>query len=559
MIKSLEVKNFAIIEDLTINYNEGMTALTGETGAGKSLIIDTINLLLGDRADSQMIRYGMEESYIKGIFSHNNELDDLFNNYNISINNDIIIERIITKTKSNIKINNTNINLSLLKQISPFIASIHTQNDNFKIYNQNTYLELLDPINDSKFEKLINNYNLSLYNYLNNYKTYETILKGINETKEKIEFLEYEYNEISLLNLEEDIDKKLEEEISILENGDKIINSLNSAYESLNGNISAIDSIYDAYTSLSKISEYKEEYEKMKNDLLETYYIQDEIRHQLNKEINNIDFDEDELNVKIEKLNDINNIKNKYKKTVKELIEYQNKIKLDIDMVNNYDETLNESKNGLINSFNLLKENSLKLREYRINLAKILEKDIVKEAIDLDLENTQFKIEFNEINLDDPFNKSIFNDNGIDTIDFLVSFNKGEPVKPLLKVVSGGEASRLMLAFRSIFSKKAKSNLMIFDEIDTGVSGVVAKKIAKKMHDISKYNQVLAITHLPQVAAIADNNIYIYKENKNDRTYTNIEYLSDTRKIEEIASMISGDKLSINALNNAKELIKNIK
>ena len=255
---------------------------------------------------------------------------------------------------------------------------------------------------------------------------------------------------------------------------------------------------------------------------------------------------------------DINKAKEKYKKSVDELIEYNKKIALDIEMVTNYDEVLKEKKEDVIKSHKELVKYANLIHEYRLKIASKMEKGIIKECLDLDLNNSLFNIKIDNADTTDPFNKTIFNSKGIDTCNFLISFNKGESLKPLHKVASGGEASRIMLAFKSYFADKSDVSLMIFDEIDTGVSGITAKKIADKMYEISKKLQVICITHLPQVAARGDYHKFIYKEEINNRTYTKVNDLDYDKRVEEIATMLSGDRLSLYAIEHAKELL-NIK
>ena len=360
------------------------------------------------------------------------------------------------------------------------------------------------------------------------------------------------------MELYPNIDKELEEEISKLENYDKISSNLIEAYNNLESNdFSALESIYDAAKNLDKISGYDSKYAEFNEKLMDTYYISSEIKDEIRKEIDSLDYDEEELNIKQEKLNNITKAKDKYKKTVDELIEYYNKISLDISMVNNYDEVLKEKKEDLINKYNILIKNAKDLHDYRIKIAKKMEESIIKECIDLDLNNTLFEINIKNEPCDDPFNKSIFMPRGIDNVEFLVSFNKGESKRPLNKVASGGEASRIMLAFKAFFVNNTDVSVMIFDEIDTGVSGITAKKIANKMYEISKSIQVICITHLPQVAAKGDYHKFIYKEEINNRTYTKAIDLNEDKRIEEIATMLSGDTLSIYAIEHAKELLNN--
>ena len=386
-------------------------------------------------------------------------------------------------------------------------------------------------------------------------KEYEIVLKGKRNLEEKLEFLKYEREELEAIGLYENMDLELEESISKLSNYDKIQTNLSQAYNDLDRN-DLLDTIYEASKALEKIEDYSKDYEESKAKILDYYYILDEIKSNLYDQLDSLDYDEDELNSLIEKQNNLQKAMDKYKKNVNELISYLNEISLQIDMAENYDDTLNQRKNNVINLFNVLKEKAIKLTTYRKKVSKDLAKSIILECKDLDLDNTQFEVEFNEVLFDNPFNKNIFKENGVDNINFLVSFNKGEPLKPLYKVASGGEASRMMLAFKTIFYKVSNVSLMIFDEIDTGVSGQTAKKIAIKIHDIAKNIQVLCITHLPQVAAIGDHHKHIYKELVDGRTKTLVKDLTKEERIEEIAKMLSGDSLSLYALEHAKELLK---
>ncbi len=556
MLKSLSVKDFAIIEDLTVEFNNGMTVLTGETGAGKSLIIDTISLLLGARADSDMIRYGNKEAKVTGIFENTSELSTLFSKLGIEDKDFITIERIITEnSKNTIKVNGTLVTLNELKQISKRLADLHIQNDTYRLFNPDGYLDLLDSLAKNDFNELLSSYSLALMKYNEAIKEYETVLNGKKNLEEKLEFLKYEKEELEEIGLYPNMDIELDEAISKLSNYDKIKNSLSEAYNYLDRN-SAIDSIYEASKALEKIEDYSKEYEENKSKVLDCYYILDEVKSNLYNQLDSLDYDEDELNNLIEKQNKLSNAKEKYKKTLAELIDYLNEITLEIDMAENYDDTLSLKKNAVISLFDKLKEKAKSLTSYRRKVADKLSSSIILECKDLDLENTQFEVSFNEVNFDNPFDKSIFKENGCDQISFLVSFNKGEPLKMLYKVASGGEASRMMLAFKTIFYKVSNVSLLIFDEIDTGVSGQTAKKIANKIYDISKNVQVLCITHLPQVASIGDYHKHIYKELVDGRTKTLVKDLTKEERIEEIAKMLSGDSLSLFALEHAKELLK---
>jgi len=424
------------------------------------------------------------------------------------------------------------------------------------LFNPELYLSFIDPILDSKFNDLLNKYSLDLYNYNSLYDKYNKILKSNTNKNEKLDFLKYELNEIESLNLYKNIDKELEDKINVLSNFDRIKNSLESTYNYL-ANMDILDNIYNSAKELDDISLIDNKYKDFSEKIYDSYYILEDIKNDISKDINNLDYDEDEFNLLVERLNEINKIKEKYKKNVDELLKYLDDIKLEIDLCENYDNLLNETFKELELSHKKLVDSALKLREFRKNISKEIESKLVKECIDLDLDNTNFEIRFNDIDYKDVLNKSIFNENGFDNINFYVSFNKGEPVKELSKVASGGELSRVMLAFNRIISQNMKCDLIIFDEIDTGVSGKTALKIAKKMFEISLNSQVLAITHLPQVAAYGNYQFHIYKEVLNDRTNTKIIELNGDLRVEEIARMLSGDVISVAALNHAKELLEN--
>lgn len=557
MLLSLSVKNFAIIEDIHIDFKEGMTVLTGETGAGKSLIIDTISLLLGQRADNDMIRFGEKKATITGVFSYANiKIDELLARFSIPKEAELtIIREIQDNGKNSIKLNNVSISLTMLKQISNFLADIHIQNDTFKLLNQDSYLSLICPNQDPAYDKIVSNYMIAYSKYLDAYHKYEYVVKGQKENQERLEYMLYEQTELKSLSLVPHIDETLASEISKLENYDKVFSNLNEAYTNLENTYFSIDSIFEAANHLKKISDLDSSYQEAYEKMLDCYYILDEIKGNLSSQIDSLDFDQEELNGKIEQLNTIEKAKSKYKKSVEEMIEYLNQITLQIDMVNNYEDVLKEAKEEVSCTHKNLVDHALKLSAYRKKIASQIEAGILKECYDLDLEDTKFKIVFNDVSLKDPFNSSIFMENGIDSIDFMISFNRGEPLKSFHKVASGGEMSRIMLAFKSFFAKSSNLSLMVFDEIDTGVSGATAKKIALKMHAISNYNQVLCITHLPQVAAMGDSHIHIYKEIVQDRTTTHYKYLTVDERIEEVAFMLSGDKLSLYALEAAKAML----
>ena len=561
MLQMVRVKNFAIIEDIEVNFNKNMTVLTGQTGAGKSLIIDAISLILGARADLDMIRYGEAESTITAVF---NELSldaiECINNLGYNFNSEITITRVISNTGKNvIKVNNQNVTLNQLKQIGLYLGDIHVQHDTYRLINKDNYLSFLDDFKDKTFLNHYNNYQVKRIKYLDALKKYNDCLKKSKDLSNKLEFLQFQKEELEALSLEEDIDLKLETEIEKLSNFDKIFTNLNEAYQNISDDVFNLDSLYEAAMNLGKIKEFDPEYTSNHEALLDAYYQIEEIKSYLYKAKDALDFDPDYLDDLNSRLYEINKVKEKYKMSVNELIKYLADITLELSLITNFDEAIKELKNDIIIKHQDLVKISNTLRSYREKNARRCEKAIVKECVDLDLAHTKFEIVFNEVDLTDPFNSSIFLENGIDVVDFYISFNIGEPVKPLNKVASGGELSRIMLAFKAIYLEKNPLSFMVFDEIDSGVSGVTARKIAMKMHEISKRTQVLAITHLAQVAAIADTQLYIAKEEESKRTKTVVKQLSYDERITEIAIMLSGMELSSGILQTAKALLDSFK
>lgn len=558
MLVNLSVQNFAIIEDIHIDFNPHMTVITGETGAGKSLIIDTISLLLGQRADSDMIRYGKNKAIIVGKFTYENDkLDELLKRFGIPKRDDLTIERQIYDTSKNtIKVNDTSITLAMLKEISLLLASVHAQSDTYKLFNPETYLDMIVPSKDKKYEDLLNQYLISYKAYLDAYKKYQQVLKGQKEAQQRYEFLLYEQQELSALNLYAGIDEELSNEVKKLENYDKLYSCLSQAYSCLNNEYFSLDTIYEAKEHLKKIQNLDSSYEDYCERLSDSYYALEEIQEGLAKQLDGLEFDQEELNFKIEQLNTIEKIKQKYHKNVEELISYLEDITLKIDMVEHYDDVLKEELNHLQQIYQQTVEKAKLLSMYRKELAKKMENGIVLECKELDLLETRFEIKFQSSALNDPLEPSSLSETGMDQVDFLVSFNEGEPLHSLHKVASGGEMSRMMLAFKSYNAKNTPYAMMVFDEIDSGVSGGTAKKIAIKLSKIAKYTQVLCITHLPQVASIGDHHIHIYKEVHEHRTTTQFKYLTQTERVEEIAQMLSGDRLSLYALEHAKALLE---
>lgn len=562
MLSKLIIKNFAIIEDALITFDDKMTVLTGQTGSGKSLVVDAISILMGKKAEAVFIRNNCDEAYISCEFNSYNEdvKKILIEEGLIDSNTNILkIERTINKNNRNsIKINNKSINLNLLKKITYYLCDLHLQHDNLKLFDEDNYINLIDYYGNEKIIPLLNKYNLAYYNYNEKLDKYLKTLKKRDTDNKNIDMLKFKYDEINDLNATLEEKTKLEEEIELLSNFDTIYETLNNCKNHLDGDYYSIDNIYNAIKEFSKIEDYKEKYKTLNNTLEESYYNIVDCLNEINSELKNLDYDPSLLDYNIERLNSINTLEKKYNQNIDELNKVKDEIYEQIMLIENYDDYINELKNNLTKEHNNLIKCSLDLSNMRKKIAKNMEKAISLEFEDLCLHNVSLDINFNEIDSNnlDICNNSIFFNNGIDKINFLISLNIGEGFKPLNKVASGGEISRIMLAMKAALIKKFNFSLVVFDEIDTGVSGEVALRIAKKIKELSNYQQIILISHLPQAVALADHQIEIEKYEENNRTYASYKKLNLDERIYSIAKMLSGNVVSSYALSHAKELLK---
>ncbi len=557
MLVTLSVTNFAIIDHLEINFHSGMTVLTGETGAGKSLIIDAIGLLFGKRASNDMIRFNESKATVEGIFSINSlELFNQLDLLGIEYNKDeyLIIKReIYSSGKSICRINNTAVSLVQLSTLSEQIGDIHSQLDTLGLINPKNYLYFLS---SPLCQEYLNEYSLSLKEYKHNEKEYNDLIKLNQENTLKKDFLEYQFKELKQANISIDEEKSLKEELSYLSHYEQIVEQIHS-FKDLYDDNDILSKIYDSINYLNKLITFDEKYQSLKDIVEESYYNLDNVLSDPLFKINNIQFDENRLNEINERLSVYSDLKRKYKKNTDEIIEYYHSIEKTLQDIDNYDSLIQELQNKTNQSFHKVLDIAKNISNERKNVASQLTTKVEEQLADLQLKNTKFNIEFHDQNLQDTNNINFYKD-GIDNVDFMVSFNKGEPLKPLSKVVSGGEMSRFMLALKTILGNKMPLQTKIFDEVDTGVSGVVAYSIAKKIKTISEKSQVLCVTHLSQVAAIGDHHLKIAKSIVDGRTITEVKELTNDERIEEIATMISNGKPSLSSREVAKELLNNI-
>jgi len=559
MLSYISVKNFAIIENIEVDFKKGMTALTGETGAGKSLLIDAIGLLLGDRATTNIVRTGSDKAIVEGIFViSSNKIEKILKNLGINIdNNELIIKRQITTSNNNvIKVNGTTVTLTQLKEITSLLADIHTQFDTHRLINPQTYIDIIDGFKTELTFRLIEDYKSKLNLYKKELKELNILKNSNNDLLEKLDLMKFQVEELESFNLDVEEEIDLLDKVEKMENYDKIYQSLNEAILLLEST-SSIDNIFIASKKIETIKEYSESYDVLHKRVDESYYELLDTFEELKSEADRLDFDPKVLDSYQERLNILNSLKRKYRKELPELIDYLEKIKNDISNIDNFDELIRAKNIEVKKAFDTVKEEALNINKVRKETSKFIEVELLNILTDLELKKTDFKIEFlNKID-ENYLNSSQFLSNGIDEVDFLITTNIGEPLKPLSKSSSGGEMSRIMLGLKNLLVKSLDLSLIIFDEIDSGVSGYVASQVAKKMKAISKSTQVICITHIPQVASVSDNHLFISKSVDEGRTRAHIKELKEDDRIHEIAQMISGDHVTLSAIESARELLDN--
>ena len=529
MINTLHIKNIGIINEISIDLNKGFNVLTGETGAGKTLIIDSLEILAGGRFSKEMIRNGQSYSFVEMQITLNNE--------------ETIISREININGRNMcKINGRMVTVNELKNFMSKVIDIHGQHDNQYILEVSSHIKYLDEFSGNEISTLKENY-IKLYNeYL---KTREELTKNYGDEKEKqrkLDLLKYQVNEIEMAKLKENEDEELEETRKVMLNTEKISENLNEADEQIS-NI-AIESINSAIRCLEKIKDIDTKYAKTLEILKESYYNLEEIARDITDYKEMVYFDDEKRNEIEERLDTIYSLKRKYGNNIEEILKYfPNQIYTIIKNAEEYNKKLREKLNILEKQMNEL---CAKIHEIRQIKAEELEHKINKELEELEMQNAKFKvnIEYNENN---------YTMNGLDKVEFYISTNIGDGFKPLTKIASGGEMSRIMLAIKTVLANVDNIETLVFDEIDTGISGIAAKSVAEKMKIIASKHQVLCITHLASIAAKGDYNYYISKNVKEGKMQTNIKLLNEEETIEEVARIASGDITEI-SLNHAKEL-----
>lgn len=551
MLLEISIKNFAIIEEISLNFEKGMTVLTGETGAGKSIIIDAMNMMLGSRATTDVIRHGAPKAEIEGLFAveSNRHLTALFEEQGLEWTDELIIRReILQNGRSVSRINGQMVNLSVLKAVGQHLVDIHGQHDQEELMRPQLHITMLDEFGDAAFFQTKAAYRQTFEDYKRLRKQVVELQRNQQENKARIEMLEFQIAEIEVASLEVDEDVRLEQERQRLLNHKMIADTLTNAYTMLDAeDFSSLANVRSAMNDLESIEEYDPSYKELSGQLAETFYALEDITKRLEDVVDGLEFDGNRLMQVESRLDLIHSITRKYGGQVKDVLEYLAQITKEYSLLTGSDlssEELEKELKRLEKSLVILAQD---LSDQRHALAQALENEIQQELADLYMDKARFQVRFS---------KAKFNREGNEAVEFFISTNPGEDFKPLVKVASGGELSRLMLAIKSAFSRKEGKTSIVFDEVDTGVSGRVAQAIAAKIHKIGQNGQVLAISHLPQVIAAADYQFYIEKISDAHSTVSTVRLLNREERIEEIAKMLAGEDLTEAARQQAEQLLK---
>ena len=548
MLTTLSIRNYALIENITIDFKKGLTVITGETGAGKSIIIDSIDLLLGARASTSIIRTGASSCTITAEFniSKNINVKNILSDLSIDCENEIIIRRQIDSSgKSKAFINDISVSINTLSNIGKYLVDFYAQHKSNMLFEQNYQKQIVDGIakNDSLLEKLSAKYD----EFEKLKKQKEEIEKANTDRERLLDLYKYQINEINKANLTCDEEEKIEQELPKLKNAEKIktvtnemLSILYKQEHSVTDNLSIINKQVDL------LEKYGINVANISKNLTSSMSQIDDIYREVEDISNDTDVTPETLDNMLERQQLIKRLKSKYGKTVQEIIDYGNLLEDKVKNLENYEinmEKIQKEINFILKEVTSLCE---QISDKRKKVSKVISKNIISELEDLNMKNSQFEIDIT---------KGEITRTGFDNLEFMFSANKGEKIYPLSLVASGGEISRVMLALSTTVSNHYNVDTVIFDEIDTGTSGKTGEKIGRKLKSLSQQRQIISISHLAQIASNADNHIKIYKESEKGRNITKAKALNDKERVEEIAKIISGEKITEHAIKHAEELL----
>ena len=533
MLKTLTVKHIALIDDMTLEFHHGLTAITGETGAGKSMVLESLQLLFGKRSDQDMIRHGFDEAIVFGSFELEKET--------------ITIERRLSNTSKNqMKLNGEVVTLQKIREVASKLGHIHDQDDLFELIDPKSYVHMLDAFDHNNIEPLHINYLFAKSSYEDAVKKKQHVIH-IHETKQKQDdVLRFQIQELEALHLKEDELKHIQDEIHQLKHYDAIsthFNQLKALFEESD----VMSHVFQIKQEIDALSTYIQSFEAMRETMSSFYYELDDMKSTILSEMESLDFDPNAFDTLQQREFELIKIQQKYQKSIPELIQYLEALKLDMETFDNYDVLIQSLDQDIEKKRSIVLKEAKALSAHRQKIAQIIMKALIERLLELDLAHVSFDIRIQ------PTEDML--ETGMDDVLFYISLNEGEPLKPLHKVASGGERSRFMFAFKALQALYQGVSMLILDEIDTGISGKTASKVANQMAKLSESMQVIVITHVPQVAAKSHTQLKVYKKTIDGRIQTFVETLDSDARIKEIASMLSDETMSTYAIEQAKMLL----
>ncbi len=565
MLKSLLIKDYALIENILVEFGKGLNIITGETGAGKSILIDAMGLLLGERASTEVVRKDTEKSVVEGIFDvkGNKKVRELLLTNDLEDNDDLIVRREISlKGTNRCFLNDTPVTLNLIKEVGDLLVDLHGQHEHQSLLRTDTHIEMLDDF--SNLESDLEKFRTEHYKLNSLLKEFRELREKENLLREKKEYYEFQIKEIDEVNPQSGEEEKLEDELKILENSEKLLSAANEIYENLYDAENSIqDRLGETKNKLTELARIDKSFLEKLGECESAFAILNEISSFLRSYKERIDIEPERLEAARLRVGAINLLKKKYGGSINLVIEHREKIGKEYELAENFsakiselDKLINEARKecGII---------AKKLSQERRSISKKIKKEIEEALKSLGISDSIFEAKIinqtadgndeNFISVDGK--KYKFNNRGYDEVEFFVSTNAGEDPKPLVKVASGGEVSRIMLALKSILAKSDRLPILIFDEIDTGVSGRIAQKVGQVLKSLASFHQIVAITHLPQIAGLSDYHFAVEKKKSGERVVSSIRKLNDEDRIKEVAKLMSGEKITESALNGARELM----
>lgn len=550
MLIQLNIKNFALIEEMTINFSEGFNILSGETGAGKSIMIDAIDFVLGGKFSRSLIRTGEEKTYVEALFTvEGSKALNVLEELEIEYEDVLIVSREShTNGKNLIKVNGKSLITSQLRKIRAKLLDIHGQHQNIELLQRSSHISYLDDFIDTQIIEPLNKYS-DLRDSLLKIREDINRVSGNQDREKLLDYLKFQIEDIEKAKLKENEEESLKEEYNILANAEKINKSLAFSCGILSGNeeFSVIDSISKVIQELANVEKHFDKIKKNKEVIEGAFYSLEEASRELRDMAEEIVFDQEALDKVNARIYEINVYKKKYGPTIPEILKYYEKIQKEYNEIVNSEKIIEELKEKEKQILDKMEVEALVLHEIRTEKSKYLEEKILKELAFVGLEKSRMEIRV--------LRQEDFNEKGFDDVCFYISTNPGEPLMPLEKVLSGGELSRIMLALKCVFAEKDEIPTLIFDEIDTGISGAVAQRVGEKMYQLSNTHQVLCITHLPQIAVLSDYHYFVMKKVIDNKTFTQIKILQKEEKEFEISKMLAGNDVTEATLNNVKEMI----